>query len=454
MRNCLLLCLPLLFQPIAAADAPRRPAPTPMTAAPKPPAAPPTKPAAPHDALLSAVDEITTQVVAIRGLPLKSPFKRGVLSREEIGRRLKERISKEYTPEEVQIESGVLKRMGLLPIGADYEKLLFDLLTEQVAGFYDPYTQTLYVADWLPLEMQRPALAHEIEHALQDQHFDLKRFSQPLKEDGDRQLARASLIEGDGTALMLEFVARSMGLDLGQMPEMISRLGKQMMQMTMGATPAFQQAPPVLRETLVFPYAAGLDYVESMRIGHPWSRIDEVFRRPPESTEQVLHPDKYHGREAPVPITPAPIAALGGRKELKRDVLGEMAFKIWFASKLPEEAAERAAAGWGGDRLVAYAGAADGSPEATLPILVSLSVWDSERDAREAERAAKQLTAALAGPPSKDTPERAQTSATAERRGRSVLILLGVPPASQAAVVEEVLRGWKVGTAKATKGPG
>ena len=101
--------------------------------------------------------------------------------------------------------------MGLLPSDADYEKLLFDLLTEQVAGFYDPYTQTLYIADWLPLEMQRPALAHEIEHALQDQHFDLKQFSQPLKEDGDRQLARAALVEGDGTALMLEFVASSHG---------------------------------------------------------------------------------------------------------------------------------------------------------------------------------------------------------------------------------------------------
>lgn len=442
MRKWLLLCLPLLLHPPAKADAPRR--------QPPPPVASPEarKAAGPHDALLSAVDEITRQVVAIRGLPLKSPFRRGVLSREEIGRRLKERINKEYTPEEVLIEAGVLKRMGLLVQGADYEKLLFDLLTEQVAGFYDPYTQTLYVADWLPLEMQRPALAHEIEHALQDQHFDLKRFSQPLKDDGDRQLARASLIEGDGTALMLEFVARSMGLDLGQMPEMVSKLGKQMMQMTMGATPAFQQAPPVLRETLVFPYAAGLDYVESMRATKPWSRIDEVFRRPPDSTEQILHPEKYQSREQPVPITPAPIRALGDRREVKRDVLGEIAFKIWFASKLPDDAAERAAAGWGGDRLVAYAGAApsaDGPKEAALPILVSLSVWDSEKEAKEAERAARQLAAALSSPPPKEQPDRVQTPAMVERRGRSLVILLGVAPALQSAVAEEVLKGWKVG---------
>jgi hypothetical protein len=137
---------------------------------------------------------------------------------------------------------------------------------------------------------------------------------------------------------------------------------------------------------------------------------------------------------------------------LKRDVLGEMAFNMWFASKLPEEAAERAAAGWGGDRLVAYAGATDGAPEAKLPLVVSLSVWDSERDAKEAERAARQLTAALAGPPPKDAPDRAQTTAGAERRGRSLVIVLGAAPASQAAVAEEVLRKWKVGAA--AKGPG
>ena len=82
----------------------------------------------------------------------------------------------------------MLKRLGLLPADVDYEKLLLDLLMEQVAGFYDPFARQLYIADWLPLEMQRPALAHEIEHALQDQHFDLKKFATPIKDDGDRQL--------------------------------------------------------------------------------------------------------------------------------------------------------------------------------------------------------------------------------------------------------------------------
>ncbi len=425
------------------------------TGGPQAPTGQPVK--APKDALLGAVDEITRQVSALRALPLSTPFKRGILTRGEIGEKLRERISKEYTPAEVRTESGVLQRLGLLPVGVDYEKMLFDLLTEQVAGFYDPYSRTLYVADWLPLEMQRPAMAHEIQHALQDQHFDLRRFSQPLKEDGDRQLARAALVEGDGTAVMLEFVAQSMGLDLSKMPDMVSRLGKQMMQMSRGATPAFRDAPAVLRETLLFPYAAGLDFVESMRATQPWSRIDEVFQKPPDSTEQVMHPEKYQAHELPVPVTPAPLTTLGPPgtlAEVRRDVLGEMVFKIWFESKMPAAQAERAAAGWGGDRMVAYAapekptasgkdvGKESGKDAgvAQMPTVVILSAWDTEGDARETEKAGQKLQGAL----SEERDVGKESSYSVERRGRLVLFLCGVPKTQQPKVAEEVFRTWKV----------
>src|SRR5262249_25563569 len=149
----------------------------------------------------------------------------------------------EFSKEEVRVESGMLKRLGLLPEGTDYEQTLLDMLAEQVAGFYDPYAHTLYIADWLPIEMQRPALAHEIEHALQDQHFDLQKYSAPLKEDGDRQLARSAVVEGDGTAVMLEYARRGAQGGVLRVQTDFGRLGKQMMELSMGATPAFQKAP-------------------------------------------------------------------------------------------------------------------------------------------------------------------------------------------------------------------
>ena len=129
---------------------------------------------------------------------------------------------------------------------------------EQVAGFYDPFAGKLYIADWLPLEMQRPALAHEIEHALQDQHFDLKKFATPIKDDGDRQLGHSALVEGDATAVMLEFQAQAMGLPTDQMGELIAQMGKQLLAGGIATRRSSTRRPRSCRETLMFPYLRAL----------------------------------------------------------------------------------------------------------------------------------------------------------------------------------------------------
>jgi hypothetical protein len=414
---------------------------------------------APRDALLAAADEIARQVAGLRGLSQLKPLQRGVLSRDEIGAKLKERIGKEYTPEEVRTEARVLKRLGLLPPDVDYERLLLDLLMEQVAGFYDPFAGKLYIADWLPLEMQRPALAHEIEHALQDQHFDLKKFATPIKDDGDRQLAHSALVEGDGTAVMLEFQAQAMGLPADQLPALIEQVGKQMLQGSFGQTPQFDKAPPFVKETLIFPYLTGLTFVESFRKSQPWAKIDEVFKAPPESTEQVIHPEKYVAKEHPARITPTQLAALGPRKEVRRDVFGELVLKILFASAPapttpsnaaggkkpappgpaagsdPAELAEKAAAGWGGDREVAYLDPA--TPEAA-PTVIDLSVWDTEGDAKEAEVVAQRLLQRLGDA------DAGREDWLVTREGDKLVLVFGAPKGSGPQLVADVLRNWKI----------
>ncbi len=445
-----------------------------------PPAAQSPAAAAPnsHSALLQTADELVREVATLRGLPAKTAVARGVLSREQIVEKLRARIAKEYTPEEVRRESGVLKRLGLLPEDMNYEKTLFDLLADQVAGFYDPPTRTLFIADWLPIQMQRPALAHEIQHALQDQYFDLQKYSAPLKEEGDAQLARSAVVEGDGTAVMLELPPPGSRPDAARAPSVIAKLGKQMMYLTMGATPAFQKAPAAMRETLVFPYAAGLEFVVTHRGDAGWGRVNELFRDPPDSTEQILHPEKYSSRERPVRIVAAPLTTLqaSGRKEVRRDVMGELLFKVWFSGMMPQSQAEAAAAGWGGDRLVAYEGPAD-----SKPIVISLSAWDSDSEADEAEAASRRVLADLVSPPaaaaadSKDARRPATSGATATnkdsrpapaaakpakgsplflfrgaetyglvRRGRSLALLLGVPRGSENAVADEVFSKFQL----------
>jgi hypothetical protein len=397
--------------------------------------------------LLAAADDITRQVVALRGLSVRRPIARGVLSRDEIGRKLRERIAQEYTPSEIAIESRLLKRLGLLPPDVDYQQLLVGLLQEQVAGFYDPFASRLYIADWLGLDLQRPALAHELAHALQDQHFDLKTFAAPIKDNGDRQLARSALVEGDGTAVMLDFVAQSHGFDVTRLPgNVVAAVGKQISAGAMDQSPIYSRAPRFLRETLLFPYFGGMQFVHALRGSRGWGRVDDAFASPPESTTQVLHPEKYLAHEHPVDITAAPIAALAPRAELRRDVLGELELRVLFCLHASDGEAERAAAGWRGDRLVAYGAPEDGSEVA----VVDLSAWETEEDARQAEQAFERALPRGTPPPPRDggpapgTVEVGGEVWSVERRGDRVLALFGVPADSAAAVAAQVWSGFTV----------
>jgi hypothetical protein len=393
-------------------------------AAPKEPATPGS---GQPSSLLAAADDLLRQVSALRGLRIKTPVQRGVLSRPEIGECLKARLDKEYTPAEVAAEARVLRRLGLLPADVDYGRLLVDLLMEQVAGFYDPTARRLYIADWLPMELQRPALAHELAHALQDQHFNLGTFIKPIKDDGDRQLARSALVEGDGTALMLELQAQSMRLPLEQLPDLVAQLGEGLLKGGgMADAPELEHAPTFLRETLLFPYFQGLRFVMALRRGKPWKRVDEAWKTPPQSTEHVLHPDRYLAHDDPVKIVARAIAALAPRKEIRRDVLGELGLRILFRSRLSEPQADAAAEGWGGDRLVAYA------DERPLPVVVDLSIWDTETDAVEATAAFTALFAKITGgkPPADGAARFVDPNGEVwrvERRGKEVLTLFGAP---------------------------
>jgi hypothetical protein len=398
-------------------------------------------PAAAPDAeqLNRLADEITAQVARLRGLPLKRPMARGILTREEIRKRLEERLAKEFPKAEIVAEGMVLKRLGLIPPEADYLKLVLDLLTDQVAGFYDPFKRQLFIASWMPVDMQRPALAHEITHGLQDQHFDLRRFTVGLKGNADRQLARAALLEGDGTGVMLEY---ALGVDLGSLPSGVMAMLKPMMQMF--SSPTFQRTPRYLREVLVFPYTAGLDLVATLRRRLAWSKINAFYVRPPESTEQVLHPEKLLAGERPVLITPRPLRELKGGREVWQDTLGEAQLRLYLEQHVGKDRAETAAAGWGGDRAVACQ-----MPGQTGVAVVHYSVWDSEQDAIEFEEAQVAALAKLAGRPAQASGPAVYAAEggvvyAVTRQGNRVLSGYGIPAIAWSGIEAEVPKTWKV----------
>jgi hypothetical protein len=409
---------------------------------------PTTRSVEPPAQLLKEAAAIERKTARIRGLSVRRAIAKGVQTRAEIVKRVEQKLARDYSDEEIRAEAAVLARLGLLPPKLDYRRAVLELLQDQVAGYYDPVERKLHLADWIPLSLQGPALAHEICHALQDQHFALRKLIKPLKENTDRQLAQAALVEGDCTGVMVEYTLAPQGLDLGDLGGPTGKALKE--SLASGGTGKLKTTPRYLREVLLFPYLSGLALIQKVRATHPWSTVSAMFKRPPESTEQVLHPEKYWASERPVAIAWRPLPSLADYEKLRLDVMGEFQLGLFLGLGVDDAVATRGAAGWAGDLLYALRRKGEDSP----PLLVHLTSWDSDADAIEYANAARHvLTARKLRPLGTEDPAGLHRFAEAggklewsvQRLGTHVLMLGGVPAALRATVSSEVLQLWRVG---------
>jgi hypothetical protein len=236
---------------------------------------------------------------------------------------------------------------------------------------------------------EKVTFSHEYTHALQDQNFDLKGLALDQIGEGDRALARLSLVEGDATLLMSYWATANL-----TQAETFQMLGESLDPKT---TEVLNAMPAVLREQLLFPYTTGLAFVQGLQVGG-WQGVNDAFARPPASTEQVMHPDKYAAGEAPVVVDlPDDLAKrLGtGWTAGLEDTLGEFSLKVWLENAGGGKGAATAAAasaGWGGDRVVLLDG-----PDGATAVAISTS-WDTAADAAEFETDARLVVAGLANP--------------------------------------------------------
>jgi hypothetical protein len=335
------------------------------------------------DELLRSADEILPQLAEIRGMPARSPLAKGVKSREEIRTYLRERLESEYPPQVVEAETRLLRHLGLIPPDLDLYSFLLELMTEQIAGYYDPFEEIFYIADWLPPPMQRPVMAHELTHALQDQYFDLDRFMTPVEEDDDRTTARTAVFEGEALLTMLMWSLPEGVRDPARLPDPV-QLHLAQLPLMKSEYPVFASAPAYLQQAMLFPYAWGARFVQTFLRRHPWPEIGRLYRQMPESTEQILHPEKYLETLDPprrVELEESDAWPTGFGETIFRNVLGEFALQRLLAHYLDERTAEEAAAGWGGDRIEWRR--AESGAEAMFLVVV----WDSEADAEEFARA-------------------------------------------------------------------
>jgi hypothetical protein len=322
-------------------------------------------------AIVATTAAVLKETSEIRELAILHPVKSGAQSRNEIERMVIRNLDEQTTPAESHAAEQALRKLGLVSPDFQYRAFLIKLLTEQVAGYFDPRQQHFFIADWIDLEGQKPVMAHELTHALQDQHFNLRRFEHWPKGDSDAELAAHALIEGDATLAMKVYMAKNPLVALA----FVRSFGSSAM-----PSAQFSQAPRSLRESLVFPYEEGLEWATALFKKGGWTAVSQAFSTLPESTEQILHPEKYFAHEAPVKVRlPDLREQLGMKwKRIDYDVNGEWSYFLILDQFLNSEAeSKRAVAGWAGDRYVLYEGPTPGV------FMAQLTTWDTENDARE-----------------------------------------------------------------------
>jgi hypothetical protein len=300
----------------------------------------------------AAADQVLTQMSQITGLKLRAPLKKTLRSREEIRAYVIREMNEDKAPAERYASSRSAEAFGLLPKGFDFDSFMVDLLTEQIAGLYDPKAHEFYIADWIPLSDQRMVMAHELTHALEDQHFQIEAWVKAAKPNDDAELARESVLEGSAMAAMIDYLLAETGRSLKDLPD----IDPSMLVGDMGSTPALKKAPPFLKDALIFPYFAGLTFSAELLKSGGWPALPEVFAKPPISTQQIMHPALYRSSKRPSDVKLPELDKLLGADwtKLEENVMGEFGWKEVLKQFLGEDRAKTLSSAWEGDRYAVF----------------------------------------------------------------------------------------------------
>src|SRR5271163_991432 len=274
----------------------------------------------------AAADEVLERMSQITGLKLRTPLKKTLRSRDEIRAYVIKQMNEEKNPAERYAGVRSAEAFGLLPKGFDLDNFMVDLLTEQIAGLYDPESHEFYIADWIPLADQRVVMAHELTHALEDQHFEIEKWVKAARPNDDAELARESVLEGSAMAAMLDYMLQGTGHSLKELPEIdpATLVGGDM-----SSSPMLQKAPQFLKDALIFPYFGGLTFSVSFLKTTGWDALPGVFAKPPASTQQIMHPEIYREGKVPAALSlPALDKNLGADWiKLDENLMGEFGWK-------------------------------------------------------------------------------------------------------------------------------
>jgi hypothetical protein len=259
--------------------------------------------------LLSDENEILHFVSNDTLLPIKSPVKCRFISRDAVAKELRKKFDEDKGTKRMERSELVLKKFGLLDPDFQMRPFLLSLLTEQIAGFYDNKTKQMNLLDWVPIDEQKPVMAHELTHALQDQMVGLEKWgnqeiegvAKNVSEDNrhiaadDTDTAREAVLEGQAMVSFADHMladAGHPGKTLKDFPQVAQELETNAGDMS--DSPVLARAPLVLQQSLLFPYTAGLAFEQAVLVKDGTERaFAGVLDAPPSSSYEILTPQAY-----------------------------------------------------------------------------------------------------------------------------------------------------------------
>jgi hypothetical protein len=355
--------------------------------------------------LLRSVDDILKFVSEDTGLAIRHKVKRRLVNRDQVAKYIADRMKDDEDTKRLEHSELVLKKFGLVPRGFNLEPFLLSLLKEQVAGYYDSKTKTVNLLDWVEAGQQRPVLAHELTHALQDQNFGLDKLSKSAKKDDptgleadERLAARQAVIEGQGMIVLMDYTLAPLGGSVAKQPEVVDAMIAGLAAGGPGMA-VYSRAPLFMQQVLLFPYRYGMTFERDLLVaGGREKAFAGALSRPPEDTRQVMLSATYLSGQVFPPMKPLDFGKLAPQYK-KWDVsnMGEFDVFLLLDQFADSETARGLSPQWRGGYYWAGRAAAGPKDDRALTTsdlaVVYLSKWASpETAARFAGEYARGVT--------------------------------------------------------------
>jgi hypothetical protein len=309
-----------------------------------------------NENFIEAANEVLAQMSHILSLPVREPLKKSLRSKQEVRDYLIREEKEDKDDAQRYADDKSLEAFGLIPKGFPLDSFMLDVLTDQVAGLYDPKAKEFYIADWIAADEQKPVMAHELTHALEDQSFHIDPWIKAARPNDDAELARDAVSEGSAMAAMVDYTLQDEKMSVRDLPD-VTGLIRSGAVAEMNKDSKLSQAPIYIRDELLFPYLAGTSFSQQFLKAHSgWSDLKLIFENPPVSTQQIIHPNLYLTGVRPLPVSLPDwkTIAPANWKLLEENVMGEFGFEEVLKQFLGAERADALSPAWTGDRYAVF----------------------------------------------------------------------------------------------------